>query len=98
MTGEGQRTDARVAMDEDRLARIHHLIDACIERRAGGEEVSSAAIAAAHPELMPELGEELRHLAVIERARRRASGSSQLEPLTAVLPGGASLGADVFPG
>jgi len=90
-------TEPPTADDEDRLARVHRLIDECIERRSGGGDVSHDDLVAAHPDLMPELAEELRHLAVIERARRRASGSSQLEPLAA-MPGGPALGADVFPG
>jgi tRNA A-37 threonylcarbamoyl transferase component Bud32 len=41
-------------------------------RRAAGEAVSDESLIAAHPELMPELGEELRKLRLIAGARERA--------------------------
>ena len=62
---------------EERELRVQRVLDECIDRRIAGERVSAAEIVEAHPELMPELRDRLRHLDVIERARRRATGSSQ---------------------
>lgn len=84
--------------DEERLLRVHHLIDRCIERRMAGEDVSDDDLIAEHPDLLPELADELSHLAVIERARRRVAGSSQLEPLEGLHIGASSLASDVFTG
>ena len=84
--------------DEDRLLRIHHLIDRCIERRLAGEDVSDDDLIATHPDLLPELADELSHLAVIERARRRVAGSSQLETLEGFHTGASPLASDVFCG
>lgn len=84
--------------DENRLLRIHQLIDRCIERRLAGEDVSDDDLIAEHPDLLPELADELSHLAVIERARRRVAGSSQLEPLDGLRTGASPLASDVFTG
>ncbi len=53
--------------------RIQKIVESCIDRRLAGETVSDDDILAAHPDLLPELAGELRHLAVIERARRTAA-------------------------
>ena len=58
----------------DDWLRIQQIIEDCIDRRLAGEPVDDSAILTAHPDLLPELADELRHLAVIERARRAASG------------------------
>jgi serine/threonine protein kinase len=42
-------------------------------RRADGDPVAEEAVVAAHPELMPELGEELRRLRLIAAAREQAA-------------------------
>ncbi|MHC5111164.1 MAG: serine/threonine protein kinase, partial [Planctomycetota bacterium] len=62
-------------VESERLLRIQHILDDCIERRIAGDPVSDQDLIAAHPDLLPELADELQHLAVIERARRRASDS-----------------------
>ncbi len=87
----------------DRLVRVQRLLDDCIDRRIAGEDVSDQDIIVANVDLMPELGEELGNLAVIERARRRFAGSSNIldisaihkaEPSPTPLPGP----PDFFPG
>ncbi|HNO77059.1 MAG TPA: tetratricopeptide repeat protein [Phycisphaerae bacterium] len=98
MKAGDEKTNVPGTVSADRLALIHRLIDDCIERRITGESLSHEALIADHPELMPELAEELKHLDVIERARRRVAGSSQLDPLDASQHPKPSLGADVFPG
>jgi len=56
----------------ERAQRIQRIVDECIARSASGQAVSYEAVVAMHPELMPELGEALRKLALINRACRRA--------------------------
>ncbi|MEX0613717.1 MAG: protein kinase [Pirellulales bacterium] len=51
-------------------------MDDCRRRRAEGDDVTDEAIIAAHPELMPELGEEMRKLRIIAAARARAAAPS----------------------
>ena len=60
----------------ERLLSVQKVVDDCIERRLRGDELSDRQILSEHSDLMPELGEELRNLAVIERARRRAASSA----------------------
>lgn len=54
-------------------AKIQHIIDDLLKRRAAGEGVDEKAVIGAHPELMPELGVALNRLAQIERALAAAS-------------------------
>lgn len=61
----------------ERLVRVHEVLDLCIERRLHGEAVSDEQLIAEHPELLPELADELRGLAIIERARRSAVSRSR---------------------
>lgn len=69
-------TNAQPASESpERLLRVQKVVDACIERRIGGDELSDEQIIAENQELLPELRDELRNLAVIERARRRAASS-----------------------
>ncbi|MCC6320433.1 MAG: protein kinase [Phycisphaerales bacterium] len=63
----GSRTGA------SRARAVRTVIADCMARRASGQAVSDAAIIAAHPDLMPELEQELQLLSLIERARDRAA-------------------------
>jgi WD40 repeat protein len=56
--------------DPLREQRVQRIVEDCLCRRSAGEPLADEQACAAHPELMPELAEELRTLAVIERARR----------------------------
>jgi tetratricopeptide (TPR) repeat protein len=51
--------------------RLRAVIDDCLRRRAAGEALADDALIAAHPELMPELGDELRKLRLIAAAHER---------------------------
>ena len=51
--------------------RIHDLIHDCMRRRAAGETVTDHSLIDAHPELMPELADQLDGLRVIAEARRQ---------------------------
>jgi serine/threonine protein kinase len=57
----------------DRAARIREVLADCIRRRDAGENLPDAQVVAAHPRLMPELGQELRKLALVEDAESRAN-------------------------
>ena len=59
----------------DRSDRLQSVICACQQRRAAREQLSDEAIIAEHPDLMPELGQALLKLAVIQQARGRAEHS-----------------------
>jgi tetratricopeptide (TPR) repeat protein len=59
--------------DQDR--RLSQVLAEVVARRAAGETVADEALAAAHPELMPRLGEKLRVLGLLERAERRAAST-----------------------
>ncbi|MGB0717557.1 MAG: protein kinase domain-containing protein, partial [Phycisphaerae bacterium] len=82
----------------DRMMRIQRVVDDCIERRLAGENLSDADLQIAHPELLPELSDELRHLAVIERARKRAGSSVGSQSDGRQLPLGDPSPPDLFPG
>ena len=84
----------------DRTSRIQQIVEDCLSRRGGGEDVSDDQLIDSHPDLMPELRDELRKLALVERARAEAAktarlpeaGSSELddrfaEPLPDWFPG-----------
>jgi tRNA A-37 threonylcarbamoyl transferase component Bud32 len=60
---------------DSRHARIHEAIADCLRRRAAGETLADGEVCAAHPDLMPELGEEL--------ARRAAPGAGETEAIPA---------------
>lgn len=59
-----------------RSEQIRRIIDDYIGRRSKGEEVSDQALLQSHPELLPELAEQLRGLRVIERAQRQFDNES----------------------
>jgi ribosomal protein S27E len=57
-------------------ARLRAVLEDRERHRAAGESVSDISIIAAHPDLMPELGEELRKLRIIAAAREQAFAPS----------------------
>ena len=56
----------------DRSSLVQDVVKDCLRRRAAGEAVSDESLIAAHSELMPELGEELKKLQLIGMARQQA--------------------------
>ena len=61
----------------DRQQRIQAVLGDVLTRREGGEDVSDVQLADSHPELMPELGEELKKLALIGAACEKADAVSE---------------------
>jgi ribosomal protein S27E len=55
-----------------RQARIQTVLNEQLRLRAAGEAMPDVSLMAAHPELMPELGEELRKVRIIAGARENA--------------------------
>jgi len=80
----------------ERVARIDDVIEECMRRREAGETWSDEEITAAHPDLMPELGEQLEMLAMVKRAGRQADETRSLRP-TEVLQERDAEPSDVFP-
>src|SRR6185436_3109270 len=62
--------------------RVLDVINDCLQRRAAGEAIADGALIAAHPDLMPELGEELRRLRLIAAARDKAAQPAGIEAET----------------
>ena len=62
--------------------RLQAVIVEFCRRRADGEEVSDESLIAAHPELMPALGQELRKLKIIDAARHQADELGAVETKT----------------
>ncbi len=56
----------------DRADRVRGIVEDCIRRREQGEPVSDESLVRSHPDLMPELGEHLHRLRLIENARLQA--------------------------
>ena len=59
-------------------ARVLRVLEAVTARRMAGEDVTDESVVAAHPELMPELGQKLEALHGVERARKLAAASTIL--------------------
>ncbi|MHC4064235.1 MAG: serine/threonine-protein kinase [Planctomycetota bacterium] len=59
----------------ERATRSRKVVDGCLGRHGGDESLDYEQVVAAHPDLMPELGEELRKLQVIEQARQSANSA-----------------------
>lgn len=59
----------------ERLHQIREVIDDCLVQRAGGQSLSDSSVIARHPELMPELAEELKRIRLIAGARQRVDRS-----------------------
>lgn len=74
---------------EQRRARVALLVEQIVERRLGGEKVSDSDILRDHADLMPELGEQLRILRMVEQARDESSGAAQVRSLATVATSGA---------
>ncbi len=68
---------APVNTPNDRMKRVRVVLDDCIRRRANGELLTDQSLTAAHPDLLPELAEELRKLLLIERARQTSQQPQQ---------------------
>ncbi|MCP4246449.1 MAG: serine/threonine protein kinase [bacterium] len=81
--------------DAQREARLEAIVRECIRRRVDGEGPSDQQLLTEHSDLLPELGEELRKLALIEAAERRvgSSAGASTDWRAARLPPG-----DSFPG
>ena len=63
----------------ERTARLRHVVDDCLRRRATGESVSDKSLIDTHPDLLPELAEELRKLRLIEAGGgKRSEGGRRL--------------------
>ena len=76
MAAEHKRDQTGV---DERSRRIGQVVQDCLERRASGESLSDEWLVSAHPELLPELAEELRRLRVIEIARQQAELGGDIE-------------------
>ncbi|MFN0135168.1 MAG: serine/threonine-protein kinase [Phycisphaerae bacterium] len=73
------RIDSTVRREE--LSRI---VEDVVARRAGGERLSDADVIAAHPQLMPLLGDRLRVLRMIEQAADESSDAEVVSRFGAV--------------
>jgi len=63
---------------QDRASRVDSIVASAIANLANGEPFDSRAIAAAHPELMPELMTRLQQLELIQQAQKKAAESEHL--------------------
>ncbi|MGD2110334.1 MAG: serine/threonine-protein kinase, partial [Phycisphaerae bacterium] len=63
--------------DGKRASRIQQVLDDCICRRVAGEHLTNDEIVAEHSDLLPELGDALGQLALVERAERKFKDSTQ---------------------
>jgi len=70
--------DRMVGRDKgsERDSRVQEVVDECICRRVAGEALIDEQVIHEHSDLMPELGDALRKLALVERAERRVRDSS----------------------
>jgi len=81
---------AQPAEGTKRQQRIRQLVDDCFRRWSAGESIADAEVVRAHPDLEPELGEELRKARLVAGAMgmEPAASSAPAEPeLTAILVG-----------
>ena len=67
-----QRSNPVDSDQPDRATRIQHVVDDCLLARAKGQVIIDESLIQAHPDLMPELADELRKLRMIEQAVRKA--------------------------
>lgn len=68
----------------DRSRRVRRVVDEFLARRATGEAISGQAIIDEHPDLQPELSDQLRKLAVIDAARGDVEQPAPSDVQTAV--------------
>lgn len=64
-----------------RTQQIRQIVDNVIERRAAGESITDQQVMEQHPHLMPELGEALVALKLVERAHQAARSSDSAPTL-----------------
>ncbi len=86
-----------------RLERLHGVLDDVLRRRATGEVLPDQEIIASHPDLLPELVEELGSLPLVERLRQMTRSGSDIarHDETRASGGGSErppLPVDEFPG
>jgi len=70
----------------NRLARISQIVSDVARRRVTGEVVSDESVVAAHPDLMPELGDRLRALRQVDLAEQRAAAAATVPSAPAEAP------------
>lgn len=83
------KTSRRPHIAVDANTRVAHVVERVVRRRSGGENISDEEVIRDNPELMPELGEQLRILRSLELAERRAgsgAAAAAIEPLALDLP------------
>jgi len=84
---------------DDRSSQALRLADECLRRRISGETLPDDEVIADHPDLMPELGEALHKLALIQRAVRRSRGGTRpTQTVGDTSSGTFQLPPDSFPG
>jgi formylglycine-generating enzyme required for sulfatase activity len=69
-----------------REAAVMRVIADVAKRRLGGEYVSDEQVTSQHPELVPDLGDQLRKLRIIERARSLAERAGPLRDQLRIIP------------
>ncbi len=73
------RHDAVPSTWDERHRQIRQVVDDCQLQRAAGQSLSDAGLIARHPELMPQLGEQLERARLIACARARVDQEHLLE-------------------
>ena len=58
-----------------RTEQMRQVVKDCLLARSAGKAISDESVIESHPELMPELAEELRNLRMIEQADQKADQS-----------------------
>ncbi len=87
--------------EDERTRRLQGVIDDCVRRRTSGEALTDEQVIAGHSDLMPELGQALRKLALIQCAVREgleASSSGPPSTLSHHFGEASELLSDSFPG
>ncbi len=84
--------------ETERDAHIADIVEELVRRRYAGEQVSDQEIIDNHPELMPELGQKLSALRLINEAERRAKRETDLETRATDAAGVRSSYAESIPG
>ncbi len=77
MSNPNSSTDSN---GKQRAQKIRQIVKDCLLGRADGQVITDESLIESHPDLMPELADELRNLRMIEEAERQAEqpGSSGL--------------------
>jgi serine/threonine protein kinase/Tfp pilus assembly protein PilF len=70
--------------DSENAHAVRRIVEEVRTRRLRGEPLDDAGVLAAHPQLAAELGRELRKMALVEGARRRAADSAASDAAPAV--------------